>query len=227
MKNIYGVIIGTEILNGRRNDKHFAFLQHALKKRGWTLHANFIIKDHEKLMSKTFKLIKQDKNSYLFSFGGIGATPDDLTREIAAKVFTCKDLKPHKKALELIVNQFGDEAYPHRVKMANLPENAKLLTNVVNQVPGFSLEDRFFFMPGFPSMSHPMVEEALEKYIGYDESKSFKCNFLVNTGESDIIDIMNDLPNEVELSSLPHINEDGSRTVEIYMSSKDKNSLKE
>jgi molybdopterin-biosynthesis enzyme MoeA-like protein len=48
--------------------------------------------------------------------------------------------------------------------MAYLPINAKLLKNVVNDVAGFYLEDRFFFTPGFPSMSQSMVLEALDRH---------------------------------------------------------------
>jgi len=85
--NFYSVIIGTELLNGRRKDAHFAFLNEQLLKRGWTHKASFVIEDDTKLMENIYNLIKADKNSVMFSYGGIGATPDDYTRQIAAKVF--------------------------------------------------------------------------------------------------------------------------------------------
>ena len=83
MKKIFQIIIGSEILQNRRKDKHFEFLKNLLLQRGYELFASFIIKDNPK-----FNLIKNTKNSYLFCYGGIGATPDDYTGEIAAKVFT-------------------------------------------------------------------------------------------------------------------------------------------
>ena len=76
--NFYACIIGSEILNGRRVDKHFEFLKNELQKYGHDLFASFIIKDNEDLIRNTYKLIKDDKQSVMFSFGGIGATPDDL-----------------------------------------------------------------------------------------------------------------------------------------------------
>lgn len=221
--NFYSVIIGTELLNGRRVDKHFNFLNEELTKRGLNHQGNFVIKDKPNLIEQTFEFIKHDCDSVMFSFGGIGATPDDLTREIAAKVFTCKPLSLHVKAKELIEKQFGAEAYPHRINMAMLPEDAKLLNNVVNTVPGFYLENRYFFTPGFPSMAWPMVTWALDNLFE-TKIKPYAYNFIVYTGESDLIDIMRTIPQTIELSSLPKIVE-GKRQVEIYLASYDKDLL--
>ena len=161
--NFYSVIIGTELLNGRRKDAHFAFLNQQLLSRGWEQKASFVINDDTNLMENIFNLIKSDPNSVMFCFGGIGSTPDDYTRQIAANAFTNGAMEFHETALENILTKFGQEAYPHRINMAYLPINAKLLKNVVNNVSGFYLDDRFFFTPGFPSMSQAMVVEALNK----------------------------------------------------------------
>lgn len=64
--NFYSVIIGTELLNGRRKDAHFTFLNEELLKRGWTHKASFVIEDDINLMKNTFNLIKDDKNSVMF-----------------------------------------------------------------------------------------------------------------------------------------------------------------
>jgi len=206
--NFYSVIIGTELLNGRRKDAHFAFLNEQLLKRGWRHKASFVIEDDTRLMENIYKLIKADKNSVMFSYGGIGATPDDYTREVAAKVFTNGKMEYNKKSKELIIDQFGDEAYPHRVNMAYLPIDAKLLKNVVNNVPGFYLEDRFFFTPGFPSMSKAMVMEALDKFYLKNSLQKYRKSLTAFCGENDLIDIMKIVPKELELSSLPKIIED-------------------
>ncbi|MBE0496923.1 MAG: competence/damage-inducible protein A [Campylobacterales bacterium] len=219
MKRFFSVIIGSELLNGRRVDKHFTFLLHALKKRGWNLEGSFVIKDDPALMQSVFSLLKSQPDTYIFSFGGIGATPDDCTREVAANVFRDDTLAPHPQAQALIHAQFGDRVTAHRLRMGELPKNAELLINVVNQIPGFALDGHFFFMPGFPSMAWPMVEEALERYVGTNPVRTFTCNFLVEAGESELIALMQALPKEVELSSLPHLKEDGTREVEIYLAS--------
>ncbi|NPA60448.1 MAG: competence/damage-inducible protein A, partial [Epsilonproteobacteria bacterium] len=58
--NFYALIIGTEILNARREDKHFKFVRDELQKYGHDLFASFILKDDEKLITNTLNLIKND-----------------------------------------------------------------------------------------------------------------------------------------------------------------------
>lgn len=215
MHHFYSVIIGSELLNGRRVDKHFTFLNTELLSRNLLHVANFVIKDDPILIQNTFNLILQDPRSVMFCFGGIGATPDDLTRSIASEVFTGQELSLHVKAKELIEKQFGEDAYPHRITMAMLPPSSSLLHNPINTVPGFELFHRFFFVPGFPSMAWPMVQEALHTHFPILE-KPFSTSFVVESAESDLIDIMQALPSELTLSSLPRF-ENEKRIVEIYL----------
>lgn len=222
--NFYSVIIGTELLNGRRIDAHFAFLNQQLLSRGWEHKASFVINDDINLMENIFKLIKNDPNSVMFCFGGIGATPDDYTREIAGKVFTSGAMEFHEEAKNRIINQFGNEAYPHRINMAYLPINAKLLKNVVNNVAGFYLEDRFFFTPGFPSMSQAMVIEALDKLYPKSNLKKYRLVMTIETSENDLIDTMKKIPSHIELSSLPKIIGD-KRKVVISLAGYDKDEV--
>ncbi len=202
--NFYSVIIGSELLNGRRSDAHFSFLNSELLKRGWEQKANFVIKDDPKFIEDVFNLVKNDPDAVMFSFGGIGATPDDHTRQCAANVFTDKKLEIHGEAKKCILDRFGEDAYPHRINMANLPVDAKLLKNVVNNIPAFYLEDRFFFVPGFPSMSHPMIIEALDKLYPKNKAK-IRLTVKADTSENDIIDIMKKIPVNIDVSSLPQI----------------------
>ena len=218
--NFYACIIGSEILNGRRVDKHFEFVKNELQKYGHELFASFIIKDDESLIKKVYELVKEDEKSVMFSFGGIGATPDDLTRAIAAEVFTSKPLQRNKKFEQDIIERFGDEAYPHRVHMADLPQNAQLLQNPINNMSGFSLQDRFFFTPGFPQMSHPMVSDVIKRLFSESKEK-YRVTLLAKTSENTLIDIMKTVPSEIELSSLPILNSEGA-SVEISLCASNK-----
>ncbi|PNV83535.1 MAG: molybdopterin-binding protein [Sulfurimonas sp.] len=218
--NFYACIIGSEILNGRREDKHFEFLKNELQKYGHELFASFIIKDDEELIKKIYRLVKDDSQSVIFSFGGIGATPDDLTRAIAAEVFTSKPLQRHEKFEQDIIERFGKDAYPHRVHMADLPQNAELLFNPINNMSGFSLQNRYFFTPGFPQMSHPMISSVIERLFSTSQQK-YRVTLLAKTSENTLIDLMKKVPSEVELSSLPILNAEGT-SVEISLCGVDK-----
>ncbi|MGD9970347.1 MAG: competence/damage-inducible protein A [Sulfuricurvum sp.] len=217
--HFYVVIIGSEILNGRRIDKHFSYIRDMLLLRGHVLYASFTIKDDSQLIQNVFELIKNDPQSVLFSFGGIGSTPDDLTRQIASDVFSDGTLYPHPRFMNDILERFGDQAYPHRIFMSHLPKNADLLHNVINNMSGFYLNERYFFMPGFPEMSHPMVNEALDRF--YPQGiREFRYTLLAQTGENTLIEQMKALEPSIDFSSLPMIN-GGSPQVEISVASRD------
>lgn len=218
--NFYGCIIGSEILNGRRIDKHFEFLKNELQKYGHELFASFVIKDDEDLIKNIYRLIKEDKNSVMFSFGGIGATPDDLTRAIAAEVFTAQPLQRDKKFEQDIIERFQEEAYPHRINMADLPQNSELIFNPINNMSGFSIENRYFFTPGFPEMSHPMISSIIKRLFS-NVVKKYRMTLLAQTSENTLIEIMKQIPKEIELSSLPILKENKA-SVEISLCGFDK-----
>lgn len=212
----YACIIGSEILNGRRVDKHFEFLRDTLAKNNQTLYASFVIKDDYNLIKNIYSLIKADPQSVMFSFGGIGSTPDDLTRAIAAEVFTNRPLQRNKEFEKNILNRFGKDAYPHRITMADIPIGSTLIPNPINNMSGFSLEDRFFFTPGFVEMSHPMVSYIVDKHFSQKKPLN-RCTLIAKTSENTLIDIMLKIPPHIELSSLPMISPNGP-SVEISLS---------
>ena len=219
----YLVIIGTEILNGRRQDKHFTFVREELAKYGHELFASFTIKDDKMLIARTYEMIQADEDAVMFSFGGIGSTPDDLTREIAAKVFRDAPLQTNEKFRQDIIQRFQDAAYPHRIHMADLPPNAELLFNPVNNMSGFSLDKKYFFVPGFPSMSHPMIADAIQKHFAHAVTK-YRLTLLADTSEESLISLMQQLPSDIELSSLPMFVE-GKAKVELSLSGQNKEEL--
>jgi molybdopterin-biosynthesis enzyme MoeA-like protein len=200
--NFFLLIIGTEILNRRRVDAHFNFVTQSLEDYGDKLTASFIIEDDPALIIQTLRFIASQPNPVLFSFGGIGSTPDDHTRKCAAIALRDGALVVHKEAKQIIEKKLGEDAYPHPINMANLPKNAKLLYNPVNQMPAFSLDERYFFMPGFPEMSHPMVTKILKKLIPH-KKKYFRQTLTAQCKENELIEVMQQMPKEVEFSSLP------------------------
>jgi len=203
---IFTVIIGTEILNGRREDSHFKFLRNKLLERGYELNGSFIIKDNPKLMQKTFETIKEIPNSKMFCFGGIGATPDDYTRNLSAKVFSNNQMKFNEEFKNLIDSKFPNEDNTKKYNLAYWPINSSpIRNNPINGFFGFEIEKRFFFMPGFPEMAHPMVEEILDKYFP-PIAKKERYSLIAYAKESEMLDIMNALPKDIEFSTLPKLN---------------------
>ena len=204
------LIIGTEILNRRRKDAHFDFVTKALAKKGHKLTGSFTIEDDPALIIQTIQFIASQEHAVLFSFGGIGSTPDDHTRRCAAIALQKGELVTHEEAKRIIVETLGDKAFPYSVRMAELPEGATLLENPVNRMPAFALDDRYYFMPGFPEMSHPMVTTILEKIIQH-KKETFRYTLTALCKENIFIDLMENMPEGVEFSSLPKLYSDGWR----------------
>ena len=220
----FALIIGTEILNQRRKDTHFDFLADALTQKGHKLSGSFTIEDDPALIVQTLKFIASQPNPLLFSFGGIGSTPDDHTRKCAAIALRDGKLYEHPEAKKIIETRLGKDAYPHPIKMAQLPKGAKLLYNPVNRMPAFYLDERYFFMPGFPEMSHPMVEHILEHIIP-EGAHTFRYTLTASCKENLFIELMEKAPKEVEISSLPK-RYDSGWSVTLSVASKDKTAAK-
>jgi len=222
----FALIIGTEILNRRREDSHFDFVTKALSRRGHKLSGSFIIEDDPDLIVDTIKFIASQRDSILFSFGGIGSTPDDHTRACASIALSDGELEVNQEIKSIIEAKLGDRAYPHAICMAEVPKNSDMLENHFNGMPAFSLENRFYFMPGFPQMSHPMVEAILENNIE-DNTPYYRYTLEAQCRESELIDAMKLMPNGVEFSSLPKIVPNGGWSLSISVASYNKELARE
>ena len=157
-------IIGDEILSGKREDKHLSQVIQILKVRGLTLAWAEYLGDNPAQLTASFKRSLATDN-VVFSFGGIGATPDDFTRQAAADALALP-IQRHAGAVAEIEAQFGESAYPKRVLMADFPQGAGLIPNPVNRVAGFSIQTHYY-LPGFPQMSWPMMEWVLDTYYSH------------------------------------------------------------
>jgi molybdopterin-biosynthesis enzyme MoeA-like protein len=166
------VIVGDEILSGKRTDKHLPKVIELLGARGLPLAWAEYVGDSPDRITATLKRAF-DGGAIVFSTGGIGATPDDHTRQCAAKALGV-ELQLHPGAEALIRERMQDVAREqglpyepdrpdnvHRLNMGVFPVGAELIPNPYNKIPGFSVRD-VHFVPGFPVMAWPMVEWVLD-----------------------------------------------------------------
>jgi molybdopterin-biosynthesis enzyme MoeA-like protein len=207
-------IIGDEILVGKRQDKHFSFIIEALAKRGLRLSWAQYLGDEPQRVTDALKR-SFASNDLVFSFGGIGATPDDHTRQCAAAALGV-GLKLHPEAEREIRARFAGETTPQRLMMGEFPEGARIIPNPVNRIAGFSVRDHHF-VPGFPQMAWPMVEWVLD--TGYrhlfDRDRWGEASILVyEAGESQLIPAMEAVEKAfsgIKVFSLPSMGDDGTR----------------
>ena len=180
ISGIGAIIIGDEITLGRREDRHFPKLIELLRARGlvldWALH---IGDNRPRLTEALARSLASD--DIVFSFGGIGNTPDDHTRQAAAAAAGV-ELVLHADAAREIRARFAErqmELSDVQLAMGEFPQGSRIIPNPYNRIPGFSL-GRHHFVPGFPQMAWPMVEWVLD-------NEYRECFHAVPTAEAAIL----------------------------------------
>lgn len=173
------IIVGDEILSGKRADKHLTKVIELLTARGLALaYAHYVGDDPVRITTTLERALAS--GDVVFSCGGIGATPDDHTRQCAARALG-RVLALHPEAESLIRERMQDVAREqgvpyepdrpdnvHRLNMGVFPLGAKIIPNPYNKIPGFSVDGAgggaVHFVPGFPVMAWPMIEWVLERH---------------------------------------------------------------
>lgn len=201
------LLIGDELLSGKRRDKHQAKVIELLHERGLDLAWALTVGDDPGRLVAALRHSMAGPD-VVFSFGGIGATPDDRTRQAAAAAAgVALEINAAGKAeLEEI---FGDRLYPKRIRMAEWPVGAVPIPNPRNRVPGFSL-GHHHFVPGFPSMAWPMAAWVLDTQYPHLQQRELAVEYMLealDTPESELIDAMDAViaaHPTVRLSCLPN-----------------------
>lgn len=161
-QRVFGlVVIGDEILSGKREDKHFQAVARMLAARGLRLSWVEYLGDDRERLAATFKRTMA-AGDVVFSCGGIGNTPDDHTRQAAAAALGV-GLEVHPQGVEEAKVRFGDDMTPQRLQLVTFPAGSDIIPNPFNRIPGFMASEHYF-VPGFPQMAHPMIEWALDSF---------------------------------------------------------------
>ncbi|MCA1325493.1 competence/damage-inducible protein A [Herbaspirillum sp. alder98] len=227
------IIIGDEILSGRRIDKHFPKLLELLTQRGLQLSwAEYLGDDPARITATLKRTLASD--DIVFCTGGIGATPDDHTRQCAAAALGVP-LALHPEARSKIQERIGDMAgesgvtpdfdspeNQHRLKMGEFPVGADIIPNPYNKIPGFSLRNTsgqgaHYFAPGFPVMAWPMFEWVLETHYAdlfHRQAWAERSMLVFESAESTLTPLMEAIEAEfaqVKVFSLPHVGDEKTR----------------
>lgn len=203
-------IIGDEILSGRRKDKHLTAVTSKLREQGCKLDWAMVLGDSQQQLVKQFTASVAN-GDVVFSVGGIGGTPDDLTRPSIAEVLAVP-CEPHPDALPILQHKYQDQLSAERLRMIEFPQGAELIPNPINQIPGFSIANHHF-LPGFPQMAHPMIDWLLANRIQFNEDdKLVEQAIKVQIAESKLIPLMDEVNNSfsgVSVFSLPVMRDNG------------------
>lgn len=219
------IIIGDEILSGKRSDKHLPKVIELLAARGMELSwARFVGDDRQSITANLRDAFSHP--GIVFSCGGIGATPDDHTRQCAAAALGV-DLVLHPEAKLLIEERMRDVAAEqgqvfdperadnvHRYNMGVFPAGATIIQNPFNKIPGFSClgeqGSQVHFVPGFPVMAWPMIEWVLDHTCAHLHRRGTRLErsvIVMGAMEAALTPLMERLEREfpVKVFSLPSV----------------------
>ena len=224
------IIIGDEIMSGKRADKHLPAVIERLHTRGLQLAYADYVGDAPQRITATLKRAFASAD-VVFSCGGIGATPDDHTRQCAAQALGV-DLVLHPQARTLILERMQDTAREqgtayepersdnlHRLNMGVFPAGSEIIPNPYNKIPGFSCSavpgqgsgGTVHFVPGFPVMAWPMIDWVLDTHYANFFQRNLwteKSVIVFGAMEATLTPLMEDIErgfNGVKVFSLPSV----------------------
>ncbi|HXD39500.1 MAG TPA: molybdopterin-binding protein [Ramlibacter sp.] len=217
------IIVGDEILSGKRADKHMPKVIELLAARGLQLAWAEYVGDAPQRITATLRRAFAS-GDVVFCCGGIGATPDDHTRQCAAQALDAP-LELHRQAEGLIRERMQDIAREqgvayepdrpdniHRLNMGVFPKGARIIPNPYNKIPGFSV-DQVHFVPGFPVMAWPMIEWVLDdryRHLFRQRSYAEKSVIVFGSMEAALTPLMEQIERDhpgVKVFSLPSVDD--------------------
>jgi len=221
------IIVGDEILSGRRKDGHFVKVVELLSARGLSLSWAQFLSDDRAALTDAYRR-SFASGDIVFSCGGIGATPDDHTRQAAAAALDVP-LALHSEAREAIAARCAEMAVKgqgsadmttpenrQRLQMGVFPAGADIVANPYNRIPGFFIRDHTF-VPGFPVMAWPMIEAMLDtRYAPLHHQRahaehSFLAFALPESRITPALEALEARWPDVRAFSLPSVGEDGGQ----------------
>ena len=193
------ISVGTELLLGDILNTDAQFLSQELAKLGLSvLHQSTVGDNHDRLLELLAQSAK--RSDIIILSGGLGPTPDDITKEVACEFFE-KELVLHEESLQRMSAYFtakGIEMPETNKKQAMLPEDCVVFQNNNGTAPGLAMEKdgkHILLLPGPPRELKPMFYESAVPYL-----KKFSDKVIIShnirtfgIGESAMSEIVTDL----------------------------------
>lgn len=212
------ITIGDEILYGQILDTNSQWMCQELDEIGIKVKYRVTVGDNREDILAAFQTAQQRSGIVLIT-GGLGPTPDDLTKPLLAEFFNT-EVKENKEALVDLQELFSNRGYeltPLNRLQASLPENCTFLSNKTGTAPGMWFEEKgviFVSMPGVPHEMKYLMEHEVIPRVRTRFSLPVIFHKVVKTagiGESWLADLIADweksLPDHVKLAYLPTLSQ--------------------
>jgi nicotinamide-nucleotide amidase len=214
--------VGNEIVSGDTENTNASWLSRRLASLGIEVKLVAAVRDDVNEIA-AFLCAERPRADYVFVTGGLGGTPDDLTREAVAAAFDvpCEEIADVAADLRKRFEHRGLSDYAAR--WANLPRGAEPIPNPLGGAPGFILEN-VHVVPGLPREMEAMFDSIANRFQGRPIA-SWRRRY--RTGEGQIVRVLEEavrLHPSVTVGSYPRFLADGPE-VEVVLKSADDEAL--
>ena len=213
--------IGNELVSGDTVNTNGSWLAGRLEALGYDVLMMAALPDEQDRVAAFVRAQAEEVDVVLVT-GGLGGTPDDITREAIAAAFGVPQEEQAEIAERLRARFSGDPDYVTR--WAQLPAGARPLEIEHGGAPGFVLGNVYVF-PGLPSEMKPMFDTIAAELEGGSPIGSWRRTY--RTTESRIVTVLEAVGDQhpaVRVGSYPGFGAEGS-TVEIVLKSSDPEAL--
>lgn len=163
------ISVGTEILLGDILNTDAQFLSVELAKLGISvIHQSTVGDNRERLLAQLDEAAK--RSDIIILSGGLGPTPDDLTKEVCCEFFGKKTVlhEPSAEKIRQFFASTGREMPQNNLKQAMFPEDCVIFPNDNGTAPGMAIEKdgvHILVLPGPPRELKPMFKQSAIPYL--------------------------------------------------------------
>lgn len=163
------IAVGNEVVSGYVVNSNASYIATSLRNIGMMTKYHSAICDEKDIIQDALRLALQRSDVILFT-GGLGPTPDDLTKEAVCDLLN-KPLEVNQKCLEELRDYFGKlgKLMPeNNIKQVAFPKDSIILANPNGTAPGLIIEvddKTVILLPGPPKELIPMVENHVIPYL--------------------------------------------------------------
>ncbi len=207
------VAVGTEMLLGQIVNSNAAHIGAKLAERGFDAHYSVVVGDNHERLTETIRTAIDRADAVILT-GGIGPTPDDLTREAICEA-TAREMafnQAYATELRERWKSLGRDLPENNLRQAEYPEGGEHLPNPKGTAPGVFLEheDKMIFaLPGVPNEMYLLLEDhVLPRLVAKAGDEAALVNRVLRSwgkGESAVAEQLDDLYHSTTNPSIAYL----------------------
>ena len=226
------ISVGSEITTGDITNTNAAFLSEELTDLGLEVNYQTAVDDNSGRIIEALRVAVSRSHIIIFT-GGLGPTPDDITKETVFKAVGLK-MSVNTDSLDRITRYFeakGEQMPEANKKQALFPQNATVFKNGMGTADGCAVRSGsqcLVLLPGPPSELKPMFEQVKGYLADFLDIKSVTKNLKAfGQGESAVTEKIADIIDRKRPAVATYIEAGGDVRIKITASGKDETELKQ